>query len=333
MPEIEERHHRSATATSLDGGLLATVARSTPCILWGIDRDGRILLSEGGGLAALGSVPGEVVGLSAFDLYGHNPEVLTALHRALAGDTFSMTIETGGRAFQTHYAPLRNSAGQMIGTTGVSVDVTLRRQAANGTGRAREETIKRLARAVEERSLETGGHIERVSRVCALLARRLGLDGRRCELIRIATPMHDLGKIAIPEHLLLKPAQLIPSERRIVQRHAEIGASILNGSAREELQMGATIAWTHHERFDGTGYPRGLAREAIPLEGRIAAVGDVFDALTHDRVYRPAIPVEEALEIMAAERGRHFDPDVLDEFFCALDEIAGIMDRIVAVTT
>jgi putative two-component system response regulator len=136
--------------------------------------------------------------------------------------------------------------------------------------------------------------------------------------------MHDVGKIAIPDSILLKPGLLTREEREVMKRHTVIGYQILCGSQAELLRLAAELAWTHHERFDGSGYPRGLHGEAIPLEGRIAAVADVFDALTTDRVYRRAIPVEEAIALMQAERGKHFDPAVLDLFMDSLSEVEEI---------
>jgi putative two-component system response regulator len=194
-------------------------------------------------------------------------------------------------------------------------------------GRSREETIHRLARAAELRDQETGQHIERVSRCSELIARRLGLPRDRCELIRIASPLHDIGKIAIPDSILRKPAPLTADERRIVETHTVLGHAILDGSTEPLLQVGAEIAWTHHERFDGAGYPRGLQGEAIPLAGRIVAVADVFDALVSDRVYRAALPVGDVVTVMRAERGAHFDPDALEALLTAVPEALAIRDR------
>jgi PAS domain S-box-containing protein len=307
--------------------LLAMVVRSAPIVLWAIDNNGVFLLSEGRGLDALGLEPGEVVGESAFDLYLQHPEVLEDLRRALDGESVTSTVEVGDLTFDTRSSPMRDAEGNQTGVIGVSTDVTDRESAARDLARSREETIRRLTRAVEERSHETAGHIERMSRVSALLAEKMGFAENRIELIRVASPMHDVGKIAIPDEVLMKPAALDRWERRVMQRHAEIGHTILGGSEAELLRVAADIAWTHHERFDGEGYPRGLAGEEITLEGRIAAVADVFDAITHDRVYRTALPFEQALEVMRAGRGSHFDPDVLDTFFGAVDEIETIESR------
>jgi putative two-component system response regulator len=187
--------------------------------------------------------------------------------------------------------------------------------------RSREETIRRLSLAIEFRSRETGEHVERIGNGAAVIGRRLRLKPGRCELIRLAAPLHDVGKIGISDEILLKPEPLTAAERKRMENHAEIGYRLLTGSGSDLLETAATIAWTHHERWDGIGYPRRLAGEAIPIEGRITAVMDVFDALTHDRVYRPAMPVDRALEIIRDGRGRHFDPAVVDAFLATLDEL------------
>jgi PAS domain S-box-containing protein len=210
---------------------------------------------------------------------------------------------------------------------GLMYDVSAEKEAQASLRRSREETIRRLSRAVEFRDDETGAHIERVSRYCELIAARLGLEPQLCEQLRIASPMHDVGKIGVADSILLKPGPLDADERAEMQRHAEVGYRVLAGSGAELLDLAASIAWTHHERFDGSGYPRALAGEEIPLEGRIAAVADVFDALTSHRIYRPAFSCPEAFAMMRAERDSHFDPRVLDVFLEAEREIVAIMAR------
>jgi diguanylate cyclase (GGDEF)-like protein len=190
--------------------------------------------------------------------------------------------------------------------------------------RSRADTIARLAHAAEFRSFEIGPHVERMSRYCAALGTRIGLPEERIKLIRIASTLHDIGKIAVPDEILLKPGPLTPDERGVMQRHSEIGHEILTDSSSEVLELAASIALTHHERYDGTGYPRGLSGEAIPLEGRIAAVADVFDALRSDRVYRKAMPFGQAVALMRDGRGTHFDPELLDLFFECLSDIEGV---------
>jgi HD-GYP domain-containing protein (c-di-GMP phosphodiesterase class II) len=179
---------------------------------------------------------------------------------------------------------------------------------------AQAETVRRLSMAVEFRDEDTGAHIERIGRFSTLLAEQLGLEAELCERLGYAAPLHDVGKVAIPDAILLKPGSLTAEERAIVETHAEEGYRLLRGSSSSILDMAATIALSHHEKWDGSGYPRGLAGEDIPIEGRIVAVTDVFDALTSDRVYRRAYTVEQAVELMREQRGQHFDPRLLDAF-------------------
>jgi putative two-component system response regulator len=192
---------------------------------------------------------------------------------------------------------------------------------------SREETIERLAIAAEFRHDETAQHIQRMSRYCALLARNAGMDSERSETIRVASLMHDVGKIGIPDYILLKPGPLTPDERAIMQQHTDIGFRILAGSSSELLATAADIAWTHHERVDGSGYPRGLKGEAIPIEGRIAAIADVFDALSSDRAYKTAFSLVTAVEGMRKARGTHFDPELLDVFLNSIDEVLEIKEQ------
>jgi putative two-component system response regulator len=185
---------------------------------------------------------------------------------------------------------------------------------------AQAETVRRLAMAVEFRDEDTGAHIERIGHLSSLLAKQIGMDDDFCTKLRYAAPLHDVGKVAIPDAILLKPGPLTPEERAIVETHAEEGHRLVGGSSSSILDLAATIALSHQEKWDGTGYPRGLTGEEIPLEGRIVAVADVFDALTSDRVYRKAFSVDEAVRMMRAERGRHFDPTLLDAFMEVIGE-------------
>lgn len=191
---------------------------------------------------------------------------------------------------------------------------------------SREETIHRLSVAAEFKDSETAAHIRRMSLYCALLTERLGEDAGRSEEIRLASQMHDVGKIGIPDQILLKPGALTADEMKIMKEHASIGYRILSNSTSELLNLAALIALTHHERMDGTGYPRGLVEDEIPFEGRVAAVADVFDALTTNRIYRKAFELGEALEIMREGKGDHFDPKILDVFFDSMDRVLGIKE-------
>jgi putative two-component system response regulator len=192
---------------------------------------------------------------------------------------------------------------------------------------SRDETIQRLSAAAEYRDFDTARHVKRMSLYCAFLAEKLGADPERCETIRLASAMHDVGKIGIPDHILLKKGSLSADEWRIMKSHTEIGYHILSNSHSDVMNEAATIALTHHERIDGSGYPRGLVEDEIPLLGRIAAVADVFDALTSHRVYRKDLSLGEALETMREGRGAQFDPIVLDPFLESIDGVLAIKDR------
>lgn len=205
--------------------------------------------------------------------------------------------------------------------------VTQLEQAQEDLERSHSETIRRLAIAAEFRDEETGRHVARMSLYCELLAGSAGYDSHASASIRAASQMHDVGKIGVPDSILLKPLGLTAEEQAVMQRHAEIGHKILGGSDSPLLDLAATIAWTHHEKFDGNGYPRGLSGTEIPIEGRIAAICDVFDALTTNRVYRRAYPVGAAVEMMKDARGEHFDPKLLDLFLEHLPEVLDIRDR------
>ena len=201
-----------------------------------------------------------------------------------------------------------------------------RLEATAGQGRMLQaESIHRWAQAAEHREPGVSGHLERMSRYCAVLGRQFGLHAESLEL---ASMLHDVGKLTIPDSILLQPGSLSSDERRTVETHAETGYEMLRGSRSSLLDLAAVIARTHHEKFDGSGYPHGLAGAEIPLAGRVAAVADVFDALTCDRVYRPAWAVEQAITWMTEQRGTHFDPSVLDAFFSSMDEVLAIMSDI-----
>jgi putative two-component system response regulator len=186
-----------------------------------------------------------------------------------------------------------------------------------------EETVWRLALAAEHRDPETADHLDRMARYSELLARSIGADGPWCDLLRSASPMHDVGKLGVPDEVLLNPGRFTAAERAVMQQHAAIGHQILDGSTSPLLQLAASVALTHHEWWDGTGYPRGLVGTAIPLEGRIVAIADVFDALTTERRYKAAMTFDEAEEVMRSEVG-HFEPSLLDAFFAERSAIEAI---------
>jgi len=184
-----------------------------------------------------------------------------------------------------------------------------------------EEMVFRLSKALEYRDNDTNDHKFRVAKYSRMIAERLGLSRQECDSIYLASPLHDIGKVAIPDGILLKPGRLDADERATIETHAEIGERILRGSGSDLIKLAAQIAGGHHERWDGKGYPRGLSSETIPLAARIVAIADVFDALTTERPYKKALPAASALAILDAERGGHFDPECLDAFFSGYAEM------------
>lgn len=190
----------------------------------------------------------------------------------------------------------------------------------------RQQIIRRLGRAAEFKDNETGNHVVRMSHICRLVAQQAGLGPEAVQLLFQTAAMHDVGKIGIPDEILLKPGPLDAEERKIVRQHPQIGADIIGRHDNELLATARTIALTHHERWDGGGYPQGLKGEQIPLFGRIVAIADVFDALMNRRPYKEAMSASQALAVMAEERGGAFDPMLLDCFFQQQFEILRIMD-------
>jgi putative two-component system response regulator len=186
---------------------------------------------------------------------------------------------------------------------------------------ARLEVLDRLALAAEYRDQGTHAHTARVARTALNLARALGLPATEASLIGQAAPLHDVGKLAVPEALLLKPGRLTPAEFRQIEQHTTAGAAILAGSASDVLRRAEEIALTHHEHWDGTGYPSGLRGSAIPISGRIVALADVFDALTHARPYKSAWPLGAATAEIRRLRDRQFDPEVVDAFLSLRAEL------------
>ncbi len=178
----------------------------------------------------------------------------------------------------------------------------------------RLEVLERLAIAAEYRDDDTRDHTRRVGHSASLMAQAMGLTPFEVDTLRRASPLHDLGKIGVPDSVLLKPGRLTEEEFEIIKTHSKIGAEILEGSEYHLLEMAKDIAIAHHEKFDGTGYPNGLKGEAIPLPARIVSVADVFDALTHERCYKPAWPLEDAVTEIVSQSGKQFDPNVVEAF-------------------
>lgn len=193
---------------------------------------------------------------------------------------------------------------------------------------AYQDTINRLVSAAEYRDEETGDHIVRMSRYCTLIAHKMGLSDEMVKLIRYASPMHDIGKIGIPDHILLKPGRLTDDEFETIKTHTTVGANILANSKADVLKVAHEIALNHHEKWNGKGYPRGLKKDETPVSGRIVGLADTFDALTSKRPYKDPYPLEVALEIIRSERETSFDPEMVDVFLDSIDDIKRIKNEV-----
>ncbi|GAK61391.1 response regulator receiver modulated metal dependent phosphohydrolase [Candidatus Vecturithrix granuli] len=191
----------------------------------------------------------------------------------------------------------------------------------------RLEIIRRLGRAAEYKDNETGLHVIRMSHYSRLIAQAAGMNKDDVELLFNAAPMHDVGKIGIPDHILRKPGKLTPEEWELMKRHVKIGARIIGKHSSKLLETARIVALTHHEKWNGTGYPHNLSGEHIPITGRIVAIADVFDALTSVRPYKEAWPVEDALAYIKGERGQHFDPDLVGCFLNVVSEILKVKEK------
>jgi PAS domain S-box-containing protein len=297
--------------------------------------------------ALAGQEPGQLLGQT--DEAIMSAEALAPIravdHQILVeGTTYEAeeTLLLGGvaRTFQTVKFPLFDEHARATAVCGISTDVSAQKEALalhdelaaaqqdaiDELHVSRQETVERLTKAIELHDSSTGKHVDQMANVAALLGTCLGLDAEQVQLLRLAAPMHDVGKIATPSEILRKPGPLTPDERAEMNRHTTVGHEILANSESELLRVAATIALTHHERYDGSGYPKGLAGTEIPLEGRITAVADVFDALLTDRPYRPALTVEETVEIIKENRGAQFDPQIVDLLLDHLDEALSLRE-------
>jgi len=265
----------------------------------------------------------------------------TARTASIIAVTDGETVELHGTDLERVLDAHPRDARRMLGVLARSLtlakeDVARQNQRLEATVRARTaelresqaEVVRRLGHAAESRDGETGLHIVRMSRVAHLLALACGLDAADAEMLLHAAPMHDVGKIGIPDAILLKPGELDPQEWELMKRHAVIGAELLAGSHSPIVQLGEVIALTHHERFDGTGYPAGLRGEEIPFVSRITAVCDVFDALISKRPYKRAWSPEAALAEIQAQSNRHFDPRVVEAFTRIYPEVLQLVDAV-----
>ena len=225
------------------------------------------------------------------------------------------------------FSPILDKDKNIIEYMGLGDDITDVINLHKEIEDTQKDVIFSLGTIGEARSKETGNHVKRVAEYSCLIAKKLKLDDAEAELIRIASPMHDIGKVGIPDNILNKPAKFTQEEFEFMKTHSTIGYNMLKNSNREILKASATIAYEHHEKYDGSGYPRGLKGEEIHLYGRITAVADVFDALGSDRCYKKAWSLEKILKLFEEEKGKHFDPQIIDLFLNHLDEFLEIRDK------
>jgi putative two-component system response regulator len=225
-------------------------------------------------------------------------------------------IQTIGRLHEAQNK-LRDQAAWLAGEV---------HKATSALAEREEEIVMRLSQAAEFRDGETALHIQRMAQYCQLIGEALGLDEEACRTLYLAAPMHDVGKIAIGDAILLKPGKLSPEERALMEQHTTCGYRLLADGHSDLIQAAAEIAWCHHERWDGSGYPRGLAGAEIPLFARIAAVADVFDALTSERPYKQAWPLAQAAEHIKQNTGKHFDPACVSAFLKRWKDVVAIHD-------
>ncbi len=243
-------------------------------------------------------------------------------------DTIRYQAKDGSlRYLDSAFVSILDLNGEIREVMGIHHDVTDIITLNQEIEATQKEVLETMGAISETRSKETGAHVKRVAEYSYLLALKYGLDESEAALLKTASPMHDIGKVGIPDSILNKPGALTPEEYELIKGHTTVGNEMLKNSQRPILKAAATVAHEHHEKWDGSGYPRGLKGDAIHIFGRITAVADVFDALGHDRVYKKAWDLQKILALFQEERGRHFDPDLVDLFMANLEEILVIKAR------
>jgi PAS domain S-box-containing protein len=332
---------------------LQTIIDMAPIAIYAKDTSHRYIGANAKADELMGLKRGELVGRAdeAIQSPGATEAVSGVDSQTLdEGSTYdaeeTMVVEGVERTYKTVKFPLIDEQEQITAVCGISIDITAQKDAVRlrdelSTSQqgaidelklSRQETVERLAKAIGLHDSSTGEHVNRMAAIASFLGSHLQLDEDRVQLLRAAAPMHDVGKIGTSNEILRKPGPLTRDERKEMERHTLIGHEILANSESELLRIAATIALTHHERYDGGGYPRGLVGEEIPLEGRITAVADVFDALLSDRCYRPALPIDEAVTTIREGRGTHFDPQIVDVLLDHLDETLSLRECAAAQT-
>jgi PAS domain S-box-containing protein len=318
---------------------MRTVVEHSQDVLTAVDSDGRILYDSPSVHRVLGYPQGALVGRNAFELIHPDdlPAALDLLFRTASGDAGASSLVYRFRHSGGDWVVLESVGTAVSGSDGLAVIVTSRdvtrqtssvasirrtldRLEARVEGSTSElealqvEMLQRLARAAEIRDDETGRHTRRVAELAACLAREIGLGAEQVRTIRGAAPLHDIGKIGVPDGILRKRGPLTPDEMRVMRTHTVLGGRILSGGRSSLMRTAESIALHHHERWDGAGYPQGLHGHEIPLAARVVAVADFFDALSHERPYRPALPAKEVTAAIADGAGSHFDPDLAEAF-------------------
>lgn len=310
---------------------------NTPLGVIELDENYEIRLWAGASASIFGVEPEEAIGKSLFELPGafFHPEdsdqvqlLLDELDQGIRTRAVhhaqTTTIDGAARHSRWFWSTTLDARGSSSRFLVLVEDITDRIRAEKELEASRTELIQRLVRATEMRDEDTADHIVRMARYCEALARHIGLDDAFCDRILLATQMHDVGKLGVPDRVLLKDGPLTPDEVKEMQLHTVVGSSILSGSNSALIQMAECIALTHHERWDGTGYPNHLVGTQIPIEGRICAVCDVFDALTSKRPYKEPWSLKDALAELRRMAGSHLDPELVEAFLSILPEIESI---------
>ena len=333
LPTLDGPLGRSFHADSLDSAAPAALpdyralVESSPDLITLLDAAGHVLWDNGAVTEVLGYGQGELVGRSAFELiHPHDYAGAVSLLAELAGGRRrSASLAARFRRRDGEWCRLRACGRVVPGDDApLRIVVSSRLEGAEARGEdpatggtleeARLEVVERLARAAEFRDDDTGRHLRRVGELAFQVAARLGLGADEVAVLRRASPLHDVGKIGIPDAILRKPGPLDPEEEAVMRTHTLLGARILEGGASPLIRAAEAIALSHHERWDGRGYPWRLAEEEIPLGARIVSLVDFYDALTHDRPYRAAWEPRRVLDLIREESGRRFDPAVVRAF-------------------
>lgn len=286
-------------------------------------------------LTLLGYKFEEIIGIKFLDLLSTDSQLLykTIFANVLEKEFWNGTLQFDSKdkenqfSFDFTFRSIKDINGNIKEFMAIGKNITETIQLYKEIEDTQKDVIFSLGTIGEARSKETGNHVKRVALYSHLLAKLIGFDDEEAELIKIASPMHDIGKVAIEDAILNKPGRFTIDEYELMQKHSTIGYNMLKNSNREILKASATIAHEHHEKYDGTGYPRGLKAEQIHIYGRITALADVFDALGSNRVYKKAWSLEQILEFFQEEKGKHFDPKLVTCFFDNLDDFLAIQNR------